>query len=62
MLLSYIHITGGEYGGFWDGKQSDDILEYKDGDGWKKVGTMKKGRVHSGVSNVRYEEFKDYCN
>ena len=52
-------VTGGSFG-FSD--NSEDILEYRDRDGWKKLGAMKNARHHSAVSNVKYEDFKDYCN
>ena len=40
----------------------EDILEYRDGDGWKKVGAMKNERNYHGISVIKYEDFKDYCN
>ena len=44
-------VTGGHYGGFF-GSYVEDILEYRDGDGWSKVGTMKNA-----LSLVKYEDF-----
>ena len=55
-------VTGGEYGGFWESERSKDILEYKEGDGWRKEGEMKNGRDTFAVSNVKYEDFHAYCN
>ena len=39
-----------------------DILEYREGEGWKKVGVMKNGRKYHATSLVKYQDFKNYCN
>ena len=40
---------------------SEDILEYRDGDGWRKIGTMKIARENHGQSLVKYEKFEQFC-
>ena len=52
------NVTGGD-DGF---KNRKDILEYREGDGWKKVGAMKKGKSDHAILPVKYGDFKDYCN
>ena len=39
----------------------EDILEYRDNDGWRKVGTMKKGRQFHATSLIAYDQIKDTC-
>ena len=57
IVKDYCRVTGGEDGNC----DSEDILEYRDGDGWRKVGAMRHARAYSGVSIIKYEDFKDYC-
>ena len=38
-----------------------DILEYKDGDNWRKVGSMKNKRYFHAISRVNFNDFSDYC-
>ena len=48
---------GGDYGVY-----NKDILEYKDGGGWKKVGELQNGRRYHALSPVNFNDFANYCN
>ena len=54
-----MRVTGGYPGG---GDSSDDILEYRDDDGWRKIGTMKNKRQKHGTSVVEFKDFERYCD
>ena len=61
--LTLACVTGGNYdAGEGIDIGSEDILEYRDGEGWRKVGAMKNVRSAHAVSLVKYEDFKDSCN
>ena len=57
--LQLFHVTGGAYDGV---KPSDEILEYRDDNGWRKVGAMMMRRNYHAVSLVKYEDFMDKCD
>ena len=59
-FLTLACVTGG---GYFEGfsKVSDDILEYKEGNGWGKLGAMKNGRSANGISLVNFKDFPN-CN
>jgi len=52
-------LFGGWAGDNYKGRR--DILEYRDGDNWRKVGSMKNGRGYHALSRVNYNDFSDYC-
>ena len=57
--LPHTVVLGGYDGG---DAYSEDILEYRDGDGWRKVGAMKNGRAYHALSLVKYKDIHNYCN
>ena len=40
----------------------DDILEFTDGDGWSKIGTMRDARTAHRTSVIEFKDFEGYCN
>ena len=48
-------------GGWEKYKDNDEILEYRESDGWRKVGAMKVGRSNFATSVVAYDQFKYSC-
>ena len=52
-------VIGGYDGG---DTYSKDILEYRDGNGWRKVGSLKNARSYHALSHVKYMEIHNYCN
>ena len=69
MIMSHLpalfSVTGGSFGTgryVGIGNYSADILEYRDGDGWRKIGTMKDGRSSHGTSVIEFKDFERYCN
>ena len=57
--LTQTHVTGGN---FRVGDYNEDILEYRDGDGWSKIGTMRDARNYHATSIIEFKEFEEYCN
>ena len=57
--FKYRGVTGGLGG---NGDYSTDILEYRDGDGWSKIGTMREARSLHGTSVIEFKDFERYCN
>ena len=55
-----MHVTGGHYGGFDTGEGRKDILEFVDGNSWRKVGTMKDVRYDHATSLVEFKDYEDY--
>ena len=58
---------GFKYRGVTGGRDDDldysaDILEYRDGDGWSKIGTMREARTEHGTSVIEFKDFERYCN
>merc|ERR1712110_924705 len=45
-----------------DGDRSADILEYRDGEGWNKIGTMRDAKYYHATSIIEFKEFEEYCN
>ena len=58
VILLHLPYTGG-YGGV---TPYDDILEYRDGDGWSKIGKMRDRRDYHGTSVIEFKDFEQYCN
>ena len=56
--LLLTHVTGGS----GDGGYSEDILEYRDGDGWSKIGVMREARAYHGTSVIEFKDFERFCN
>ena len=51
------HVTGG-----YDGNdETADILEYREGEDWMKVGEMKNSRSGHGISKIDHYQFINYC-
>ena len=61
-LLLHIHNLQNVTGGYDGDNYYEDILEYKDGGGWRKVGEMQNGRNYHGLSPVNFNDFANYCN
>merc|ERR1712110_162339 len=49
-------------GGYGVGDYRADILEYGDGEGWSKIGTMRDARSSHATSIIEFNEFEEYCN
>ena len=47
--------------GGYDDEHREEILEYRDGDGWRQVGSMKNGRYDHAISLVEYDNFMKLC-
>ena len=56
--LTLANVTGGEDD---DRDYRADILEFRDDDGWRKVGAMKRRRDSPVTSVVNYDQMKDKC-
>ena len=63
MLISCLHlILALVTGGLDENDLREDILEYRNDDGWRKVGAMKNGRRYLSTSFIAYDQIKDKCN
>ena len=58
-FLTLARVSGGYDGD--GGGYNDDILEYKDGDSWRKLGDMNKRRSFHGLGVVSIADFPN-CN
>ena len=52
------YVTGGSSDNY---RNSDNILEYRHGDGWGKVGKMKNERSYHATSLVGFEKYRFWC-
>ena len=52
-------VTGGDGDGDY---RYDDILEYRNGDSWSKIGTMRDARRYHGTSVIIFKDLERYCN
>ena len=61
MLILCLHLilAGGSDGKHGSGS---DILEYRDGEGWRKLGAMKSVRSDHATSVVAFDQMKNHCN
>ena len=59
--ITDITIAQTQFTGGYDRGRRKDILEYRYGYGWIKVGTMMNVRSHHATSLVDFEDFADYC-
>ena len=55
-------VTGGHTGGWNVDSKKADILEYRDGDGWRNIGAMRDARVNHATSLIDFKDVEDYCN
>ena len=53
-IIILAHFTGG-----WHGDHMKDIMEFIEGEGWRKVGSMKSRKRFHATSLVKYKDFKD---
>ena len=60
-MIILLHLLTRVTGGFDGDNRSDDILEFTDGDGWRKIGTMRDARGSHGTSVVEFKDFERYC-
>ena len=62
MLTLFLHLTLTHVtGGYNDDDRSADILEYRDGEGWRDVGEMKSARALHATSVVAFDQIKNKC-
>ena len=60
-MTLFLHLTLTRVTGGWDGDYSADILEYRDGEGWRVVGEMKNARLSHATSVVAFDQIKNNC-